>query len=213
MQKRCMGVALFCTGVGLLTMQSAHTQSFPAKPIRLITTEAGGGSDFAARLIAPGYTAAFGQQTIVDNRGVGFVPGSAVAKSPPDGYSLLVIGSTLWILPFLRDHAPYDLVKDFSPISLISRTPNLLVVHPSLPVRSVKDLIALGKARPGQLNYAASGAGSAPHLAAELFNTMAGVSIVRIFYKGRSPEQLTAAMKSEMAKIGQLIKSAGIRIE
>src|SRR5579862_7818641 len=112
---------LLSLGMGL-----AYAQRFPSKPIRLVTTEPGGGSDFAARLLSPGISASLQQQLIVDNRGVGFVPASAVAKSSPDGYTLLVIGSGLWILPYLRDNAPYDPIQDFSPISLISRTLNLL---------------------------------------------------------------------------------------
>jgi tripartite-type tricarboxylate transporter receptor subunit TctC len=107
-----------------------------------------------------------------------------VAKAPPDGYTLLFWGSALWLLPFLRSGVPYDPVKDFAPITLAVNSPNVIIVHPSLAANSVRELIALAKARPGQLNYASGSTGSSNHLAAELFNSMAGINIVRITYKG-----------------------------
>jgi len=123
-----------------------------------------------------------GQQLIVENRPSGVIPGEVVAKAAPDGYTLLVASGILWTGSLMQD-TPYDPVRDFQPISLTSRQSNLLVVHPSLPVKSVKDLISLAKARPGELNYAAAGTGSSSHLAAELFKAMTGTSIVRIPYK------------------------------
>jgi tripartite-type tricarboxylate transporter receptor subunit TctC len=119
---------------------------------------------------------------IVDNRGAGIIPGDVVAKSAPDGYTLLAYGQPLW-LSALMQGAPYDPVRDFAPITLATRAPNVLVVHPSLPVKSVKELIALAKAKPGELNYASPAIGGSAHLAAELFNSMAGVKIVRVNYK------------------------------
>jgi tripartite-type tricarboxylate transporter receptor subunit TctC len=164
-------------------------QVYPNKPVRIITAAVGGGADVAARVIAQGITAPLGQQVIVDNRGGsgGMVGGENLAKSPPDGYTLLLYGNTIWLAPFMREKTPYDPVKDFSPITLAASSPSMLVVHPSLPVKSVKELIALAKSRPGALNYGTSGTGSASHLAGELFKAMAGVDIVRVNYKGAAP--------------------------
>ena len=162
----------------------ASAQNYPTKPVRIVTSDPGGGSDIVARAMVPAMSAALGQPVIVDNRAGGVIAGEFVSKSPPDGYTLIYYGNTLWMLPLMRDNVPYDTVKDFAPIALAVTAPNILVVHPSLPVKSVKDLIALAKARPGALNYASAAAGTSNHLAAELFKSMAGVSIVRIPYKG-----------------------------
>ena len=141
-----------------------------------------------SRLIAQGLTVSLGQQVVVENRGgaSGAIAAQAVAKAPADGYTLLFYSNGIWTLPLLRD-VPYDPVKDFAPLTLVAISPNMIVVHPSLPVRSVKQLIALAKARPGELNYSMGGTGTTPHLAAELFKSMAGVDIVRINYKGAGP--------------------------
>ena len=159
-------------------------QAYPNKLVRIATLAPGGGSDVVARLIAPVLSEGLGQQVIVENRGS--IAGEIVAKAPADGYTLLVEGTPLWILPLFRS-VPWDALKDFAPITLIISTPNVLVVDPSLPVKSVKELIALARARPGQLNYAAGTLGANPHLAAELFKSMAGVNIVQVAYKGTGP--------------------------
>ena len=164
----------------------ASGQNYPVKPIRVLTAEPGGGLDVAARIIAQGLTGSVGKQVIVENHGAGAFAAEIVAKAPADGYSLLLYGSNVWIAPFLRDDVPWDPVKDFSPITLAVRSPNLVVVHPSLPVKSVKELIALARARPGELNYASGSTGSSPHLAAELFKAMAHVNIVRVPYRGNA---------------------------
>lgn len=161
----------------------SFAQNYPVKPIRIVMGQAGSGIDMVARVIAQGISAPLGQPVIVDNR-AGTVAVEAVAKAPPDGYTLLFFGPTAWLAPFLLDTVPYDPVKDLSPITLAVTSPNTLVVHPSMPVKSVKELIALAKARPGELNYASGAAGSSNHLAAELFKAMAGVNIVRVAYKG-----------------------------
>jgi len=161
----------------------AQAQQFPVKTIRIVTGGAGGGNDIAARLIADGLTGSLGQQVIVDNRPSGFIPGEVVARAAPDGYTIVLSRRSHWIAPLSVPKAPYDPLKDFAAITLPATTPNVLAVHPSLPVKSAKELIALAKARPGQLNYGASGQGSGPHLAAELFKVMAGVDIVRINYR------------------------------
>lgn len=172
-------IALTVFGAGV-----ACGQNFPAKPIRMITAELGGGSDFAARLVAQGLSAAIGQQVIVDNRVGGVIIADIAAKASPDGYTLLLYSGTLWVVPFMRDKPPYDPVKDFSPITLVGSSPTVVVVHPSVPVTSVKELIALAKAKPGELNFSSGPLGATPHLAGELFKFMAGVDIVNIAYRG-----------------------------
>ncbi len=157
-------------------------QNFPNKPIHLITGTAGGALDFTARLIAPGLTSGLGQQVVVDNR-AGLLIGALVAKAPPDGHTLLVQSNALWILA-LMEKAPYDPAKDFRPVTVMTKQFNVLVVHPSMRVKTVKDLIALAKARPGELNYASAATGTTSHISAEIFKSMAGVNIVRIPYKG-----------------------------
>jgi tripartite-type tricarboxylate transporter receptor subunit TctC len=166
-----------------------HAQQYPTKPIRIITSEPGGGNDFAARLIAPGLSASLGQQVLVDNRPAGVIPGQTVAKAAPDGHTLLLTTSLLWILPLIQS-VPFDAARDFVPITNAAETPNILVVHPSLPVKTVRELIALAKARSGELDYASGATGSGSHLAAELFKSMAGVNIMRVPYKGAGPALL-----------------------
>ena len=169
-------------GVLVFAGAAAHAQEqYPNKVVRLVTPATGGNADIVARILASGLSASMGQQFIVDNRG-SIAPG-VVAKAPPDGYTLLVTGSPAWLLPLLSPGVPWD-AKDFAPITLATSSPSLLVVHPSLPAKGVKDLIALAKARPGVLNFASGTIGATPHLAGELFKHMAGVDIVRVTYKG-----------------------------
>ena len=165
------------------TAATGSGQAYPVKPLRFITAAAGGGSDFATRLIATPLGPALGQQVIVDNRGV--LASDIAAKAPADGYSLLVVGPTLWLLPFMRDSVGSDL-SDFAPITMATQTANMLVVHPTLPAKSVSELIALAKAKPGQLNFVTSGTGNSVHIAGELFKSMTGTDIVRVNYKGAS---------------------------
>lgn len=162
----------------------AQAQDYPTKPIRIITAGVGGATDFAARTIAPGVTAALGQQIVVDNRASGVIPGEIVAQSKPDGYTLLFYGPPIWLAPFLLEKMPYDPVKDLAPVILAVSSPAILVVHPSLPVKSVNDLIALARSKPGQLNYGTSGTATTTHISGELFKSMAGLDIVRVNYKG-----------------------------
>ena len=177
---------LFPVGVMVLAAGGASGQSYPYKPIRIITSEPGSGTDLMARLIAQRLTDSFGRQVIVDNRG-GTLAREVVLRAPPDGYTLLLSGTSLWLSPFMREHASYDPVRDFLPITLAASSPNVLTVHPSLPVESVRDLVALARSRPGELNYGSGSTGAPTHLAAELFKAMAGVDIVRIAYKGTGP--------------------------
>ena len=167
----------------MVAAAAASAQPYPSKPLRIITAAAGGGSDQATRLIATPLGAALGQQVIVDNRGL--LAADVAAKAPPDGYTLLLSGQTLWLLPFMRDNVASN-VTDFAPITTATETANILVVHPTLPVNSVKTLVALAKARPGDLNFATSGNGNSVHIAGELFKSMAGVNVVRVNYKAAS---------------------------
>jgi len=183
----CLSVLLW-TACGAALAQG----SYPVKPVRIVTAAVGGASDFTARMLAQGLGASLGQQFIVDNRGGanGVIAAQMVAKAPPDGYNLLLFTSPIWLLPLLQDSVPYDPVRDFAPIAVTDSSPSVLVVHPSLPVKSVRDLIALAKARPGELNYSRASAGGASHLSAELFKSMAGVNFVPVPYKGGGPALL-----------------------
>ena len=185
----------------LLTPGFGFAQTYPAKPLRVVTAEPGGGNDFAARVIGQAVAPKLGQPWIVDNRGGagGAIAAEAVAKAPPDGYTLLVYAGNVWTIPLLRKNARYE-VKDFTPVTWVARSPGTLVVHPSLPVRTVRDLIALAKARPGHLSYGSGGVGASTHLAAELFKSMAKVDILWVPYKGNGP-----AMNDLMAGQVQLM--------
>ena len=178
---RQLKVWIFTAGMLVISTNFVSAQTYPSKPIRIVTSPAGGGSDFVTRLVAQGLTGPLGQPIVVDNRTL-FISGEVASRAPPDGYTLLLSSSTLWVATLLQK-APYDPVADFAPISTTTRSPNMLVVHPSLPAKSVQDLIALAKARPGVLNYGSSTIGSSLHLAAELFKSMAGVNITHISYK------------------------------
>jgi len=173
-------VASLCAATGAAP---ALAQDYPNRPIRIFTSAVGGGNDLVSRIIGQGIAPALGQPVVVENR-AGIISVETVAKAPPNGYSLLVIGSSLWVYPLMREDVNWDPLRDFAPVSLAVMSPNVLVTNPSLPVRTVKELIALAKARPGELNYASAGSGSTPHTAAELFKYMAGVNIVRVLYKG-----------------------------
>lgn len=174
--------------VGLMVLEAgiASGQEYPNKPIRMVTTGAGGGNDFVIRLIAPSLSDSLGQPVIVDNRPGALVSPEFVSKAPADGYTLLVNGNSLFMLPLLQK-MPFDPVRDFSPITMAEQTPFIVVVHPSLPVKSIKELIALAKSKPGVLNFAANATGSPAHLSGELFKAMAGIDMVSIFYKGSGP--------------------------
>jgi tripartite-type tricarboxylate transporter receptor subunit TctC len=181
MLRACASVAISVVSALLLTAGHAGAQEYPNKPIRIVTTGLGGGTDFVARLIGQGITGPLGQPLIIDNRS-GVITSELVAKAPPDGYTLLVIGQAHWIGPLMQE-VPYDAIRDYAPITIADRSPSVVVVHPSLPVKSVAELIALAKGKPGQLNFGSIQAGSAAHLAGELFKYMAGVNLVWVPYK------------------------------
>jgi tripartite-type tricarboxylate transporter receptor subunit TctC len=169
---------------GLITFGPAWAwaQAYPAKTIRILTTGSGGASDLPARLIAREWQASLGQGVVVENRAL--IGIEVAAQAPADGYTLLHYTSPLWITPLFRSNVGWDVARDFAPITMTVVSPNVLAVHPSLPVKSVKDLVALAKSRPGDLNYGTSSTGAGNHLAGELFKSMAGVKILRIAYKG-----------------------------
>ncbi len=174
----------------LIAYGQALSQGYPAGPVRVIVPfPAGGGVDSMGRLIGQRLTEALGKQFVIDNRpgANGMIGSEAVARSSKDGYTLLVNGANLVTSASLYRTVTYDPVKDFDPVSLMASAPNLLVVHPSLPAKSVAQLVSLAKSRPGQVLYAGSGSGSTPHLAAELFNTMAKVKMVHVPYRGTGP--------------------------
>ena len=174
---------LFASALTGLANGAMHAQDYPHKPVRIVASGTGGGGDFASRVIAQGLTSNLGQQVVVEHRGGGIGAAEVVARAQPDGYTLMFYGSTIWVSPFMRSNLPYDPVRDFAPVTLAIRSPNVLAVNPSVAAKSVKQLIALVKSKPGELNYAARASGSTPHLAAELFKSMAGVEVVRIPYK------------------------------
>lgn len=180
---------VFCATVLVLGAGVAVSQDkYPAKIIRIVTATPGSNHDWGARLTAQELTPRVGQRVIVENRGT--IAIEYVAKeAQPDGHTLLFYGATVWLQPLLTK-SNWDPVADFQPITLAMSSPNVLVVHPSLPVKSVKELIALARARPGDLNYSAGGGGSTPHIAAELFNYMAKTRIVRVHYKGSGPSMI-----------------------
>jgi tripartite-type tricarboxylate transporter receptor subunit TctC len=168
----------------------AVAQAYPTKSVRIVVPYApGGNTDFTARVIATKLTDVFGQQVVVENRAGGAtnIGSDLVAKAPADGYTLLMGGASNAINMSLYQKMPYDTLRDFAPVSLCVKGANVLAVHPSLPVKTVKELIALARTQPGKLNYASSGLGSSNQMAGELFKLMAGVNIVHVPYKGNSP--------------------------
>jgi len=183
--------ALVGIALGLCVAAPGHAQTYPAKPVRVIAPfPAGGGTDLFARSLAQKLSGMWGQQVVVDNRaGAGGMIGSEmVARAAPDGYTLLITSSsTISISPQLMRAPPYDPLRDFAPVALIATAPNVLVVHPSVPAKSVKELIALAKARPGAINFGSNGSGTLSHLTVELFKLQAGIDMMHIPYKGGPP--------------------------
>ncbi len=183
-------VCAFGAGLGITVVSALAQQNYPARTVRLIVPSSpGGGTDISARILAPKLTEYLGQQVIVENRpgASTMIGGEAVARAAPDGYTLLMGISTLAINPAIYKKMPYDALRDFAPISQAVVLSNVLVTHPSLPPRTLKDLIAFAKARPGQINFASAGVGTSPHLSMELFLVMAGLKMVHVPYKGSGP--------------------------
>ena len=195
---------LLATLLGAIALASgapnASAQAYPSKPIRIVVGfTPGGGVDINARLLAPKLTEDFGQQVIVENRpGAGTnIANEFVARAAPDGYTLLINTAAVAINMSLYKKVGYDALRDFAPLSLFSMSPNILVVHASVPVKNLKEFIALAKARPGQLNFSSAGAGTTQHLAGELFNLRTGTKMVHVPYRGSAPS-LTALISGEV---------------
>jgi len=179
-----------------LPILDSLAQSYPVKPIRLVVGFTPGGvADAIARLLAQRLAEPLGQPVIVENRGgaSGAIAYEMVAKSPADGYTLLIVGATAAVLPALRANLPYDLERDLAGVSLVAIAPFVLAIHPSVPAHNVKELIGLARSRPGKLSYGSVGAGSPPHLMAELFKLMAKVNILHVPYKGGAENAIANA--------------------
>lgn len=179
-------LSLLCFGLsGIAPVVAA--QDYPAKPVRMVVGfPPGGGADVVARQFTPRLSEQLGQQVVIDYRSgaSGNIALELLAKAPPDGYTLMLTTPTVTVNPALYPNLPYDTLRDFAPVVLVASTVYVLVVHPSLPVKSVGELMALARKRPGELNYSTSSSGSGNHLAAELFRVMAGVNVIRINYRG-----------------------------
>ncbi len=194
--------AITCAAAALLALSASVSlcaQTYPERPIRLIVPlSAGGSADIVGRVLAQKIGEKLGQQLVIDNRpGAGSIIGTELAaRAPADGYTLLLAGSSFTSAPSIVRKLSYDPLKDFAPITMPANAPGLLVVHPSLPARTVNDLVALARAKPGQINYASPGNGTAPHFAGALFNLMAKVDTTHIPYKGAGPA-VTAVMSGE----------------
>jgi tripartite-type tricarboxylate transporter receptor subunit TctC len=195
-------------------------QTYPAGPVRLVVPfPAGGGVDTAGRLLGQKLSEAIAKPVLIDNRAGanGMIGSEIVAKAPKDGYTLMVNGANFVTSPSLFAKALYDPIRDFDPISLLAHAPNILVVHPSLPVRNVRELIAFARARPGEILFAGSGSGSTPHLAGELFKTLTNTKMVHVPYRGTGPA-ITAILSGEVSTMFMpaitalpLIQSARVR--
>jgi len=190
----------------------ALAQSYPAKPIRLVSPFPPGGSvDVVGRLLAAKLSESLGQQMVVDNRSgaSGVIGTEVVMNAPPDGYTLLINTIPFVTNQFLMPRAPYDPLRDFVAISLVASSPSFVTVHPSLPVRSIQELIALAKAKPGQLFYSAAGVGTNPHIAGELFNLLAEVNIVAVQFKGGGPADTALIAGEVQATFGNISQEIG----
>jgi tripartite-type tricarboxylate transporter receptor subunit TctC len=203
-------ILLVCLAGLAPVLTHAQGDAYPAKPVRLVIGLApGGATDIQARLFAQKLSESMGRTFVVENRAGagGTIAYAQVAKSPPDGYTLMGISSGYTITPSIYSKLPYDPLKDFTPISLVVQAPFLLLVHPSLPVKSVKDLLALARAKPGVLDAASAGQGSSTHMAFELFRTMANAKITHIPYKGTGPALVDAVAGQIHMLFGNVLSS------
>ena len=210
MNLRANQALLLATAVSTLAAQSVLAQSYPTRTVRLIAASAPGGtSDILARLLAQQLSAELGQQFVVENRAgaSGIIGTDVVAKAAPDGYTLLLIQPSLTINPHIFAKVPHDAVRDFAPISMVVDVPQIVSVHPSVPARSVKDLIALAKADPGKITNGSPGAGTHPHLTSERFQQAAGIKLQQIVYKGIGPAWI-ALVSGEVATVFSAASSA-----
>jgi tripartite-type tricarboxylate transporter receptor subunit TctC len=201
-------IVLVLLGCGVANAQS----NYPSKPIRLVTAGAGGGTDFSARIIAQGLSESLGVQVYVENQGGGtgavIVAAQNVASSPPDGYTLLLYPSNLWLMPYLVDNVPYDPIKDFAPISMTDASPTVLFVNPSLGVKTVSDLVSLVKSKPGTFNYSQSSVGSPADLAMKMFIAQTGMKMTKVSYDGGKNATLAVASGEVQVSIQSLGSTA-----
>ena len=223
--KRCTDATLrtgALVATALLVLPQAFAQDgYPTRPIRIIVpTAPGGGSDVGGRIVAQEFSKHWGQSVVVENRaGAGTIVGTdLVAKAPPDGYTLLMAPGAFATNPSTYKKLPFDTVRDFAPITQTLSVPQLLAVHPSVPAKSVKEFIALAKARPGQIHFAAAGHGTLPHLTMELFANMAGIQMTNVPYKGGAPGiidllggRIEATVTSSMSVILPHVRSGRLR--
>ena len=189
-------VGLFCAGIGL----AAQAQTYPTRPIRLVVPQSAGGStDLVARPLAQRVGDALKVPVVVDNRpGAGSIIGTDIAaKAPPDGHTLLAVAASFSMSPSLYKKLPFDPLNDFAAISLLSSLPNILVVHPAQPVKTMKELVAYARANPGKLNYSSSGVATGTHMSMELLKNLTGISMLHVPYKGGAPS-MTALLSSEV---------------
>jgi len=187
----------------LVLAYPAQAQTYPARPVRMVIPfSAGGAADVPGRILMQKVSEALGHQVVVDNRpGAGSTIGAElVAKAPPDGYTLLMISNTHFVSAALHKKLVYDAVGDYAPVTQVTTAPNVIVVHPSLPVKTIRELIALAKAKPGKIDYASSGNGSTQHLTGALFCKMAGIDMTHIPYRGSGP--VTADLLSGQVTVG-----------
>ena len=210
--RRLMPVRRQCACASLLLCAAAGAlaQSYPVKPIRFIVPfPPGGGNDIVGRIVALKLNEALGQPVVVDNRGGagGTIGADIVAKAPPDGHTLLIASMGLAVNAVLYSRLPYDTLKDLAPVTMVGEQPNIVVVHPSLPAKSIRELLALARAKPRQLNYGSGGVGTASHLATELLKLMAQVDMVHVPYKGLGPA-LTDLMGGQVQLIISTMASA-----
>jgi len=199
--------------IALLFLVAAHpavAQSYPTRTVRYIVPQApGGSSDTLARVITPRLASALGQQVVVDNRpgATGIIGAEITAKAPPDGHTLLQVATSHATNPAMGIRLPYDTLRDFASVTLISQQPNIWLAHPSLPARTIRELVAFAKPRPGQIDFASSGTGGSQHLAGELLNVMTGIKLVHIPYKG-SPPALTDTLAGRVALMSSTMAPA-----
>ncbi|MBC7778493.1 MAG: tripartite tricarboxylate transporter substrate binding protein [Proteobacteria bacterium] len=212
---------IVCSIAAAAVPVATHAQGYPTRPVRLVVPFApGGNTDILARVITPRMSETLGQTVIIENRGGagGVIGTDVVARAAPDGYTLLMVSASHVINPAMVKKLPYDSIKDFQPISLVADVPTALVVHPSLPVKNVKDLIALGRKRPEQLHFSTSGRGTVGHLSGELLNAAAQVKFVHVPYKGAGPAlvDLVAGQIefqfASMPAVVQFVRSGKLRL-
>lgn len=195
-----------------IALSSAHSvaQAYPSRPLRIIALSSpASGPDIVGRLIGQKLTEAWGQQAIVDTRpsATGIIGSDIAAKAAPDGHTLLIVTAQAVIVSVMYEKLPYDLIRDFAPISLMASTPFILVVNPLVPAATVRDLVALARSKPGQLHYGSGGSGSPPHLAAEIFRSMTGINLVHVPYKGVTPA-LTDTVGGQVQMVFSVIPAA-----